>query len=67
MYQLLKLSLARVIEFSVSFFLIFLGYTFMGLTVFPKVRFFASMSDSVTTLVSMMAGDSIDLITMSIA
>jgi hypothetical protein len=66
MYELLKLSILRVIEFSTSFFLIFMGFTFMGVTVFPKVRFFASVSDSVTTLISMMAGDSIDLITMEI-
>lgn len=66
MYELIKLSILRVIEFSASFFLIFMGFVLFGTTVFPKVRFFASMSYSVTTLVSMMAGDSIDMITMEI-
>ena len=66
MYQLIKLSILRVIEFSTSFFLIFMGFVYFGVTVFPRVSYFASVDDSVTTLVSMMAGDSIDMFTMAI-
>lgn len=44
-----------------------MGFTFCGVAIFPKVSFFSSVSDSVTTLFSMLAGDSIDMITMAVA
>lgn len=66
MYQLIKLSIVSIVEFSASFFILFLGYTFLGVTIYPRVSFFASVSDSVTTLFSMLAGDSIRMITMAI-
>jgi len=66
MYELLKMSILSIIAFALSFIIIFLGYTFLGMCLFSKVSFFSSMSLTVTTLVSMMAGDSICLITQTI-
>ncbi len=63
MYELIKMSMVRVLEFLFSFFILFLGYSLMGLCWFPKVIFFSEMSYSVTTLISLMAGDSVSMIT----
>lgn len=49
-----------------SFLIIFLAYCFLGICLFPKVKYFSSMSYTVTTLTSMMAGDSIDMFTTAI-
>ena len=66
MYELIKMSFSRVILFFVEFLPVFLSYTLLGVCLFPKVTFFASMSDSVTTLVCLMMGDSIEMITNAI-
>lgn len=63
MYELIKLSILKVIFFFVEFFPVFLAYTFLGMCLFPKVSFFSSLAKSVTTLVSLMMGDSIQMIT----
>lgn len=63
MYSLIKISTMAVIHFLVSFIIIFMGYTYLGMCLFPKVSYFQSMSKAVTTLASMMAGDSIREIT----
>lgn len=44
-----------------------MAYAVLGLTIFPKVKYFCSLSYSVTTLVSMMAGDSIRMFTKAIS
>ena len=59
MYSLIKMSTIAVMQFLVSFLIIFMGYTCLGMCLFPKVSYFESMSKGVTTLASMMAGDSI--------
>jgi hypothetical protein len=59
MYELIKMSIMRVVEFLMSFLIIFMGYVFLGMCLFPKVDHFSSMSSSVVTLAAMMAGDSI--------
>lgn len=66
MYELIKLSIRKVLEFLLSFMVIFMGYCFLGMCLFPKVKYFSSLSYSVTTLVAIMAGDSIDLFTTSL-
>lgn len=66
MYELIKLSLLKVINFFIEFLPVFLSYALLGLCLFPKVSFFSSMSDSVTTLVCLMMGDSIEMITRGI-
>jgi hypothetical protein len=63
MYELLKMSFSAVVQFLLSFLIILFAYTFFGICIFPKVRFFCSMSNALTTLASMMAGDSIEMIT----
>lgn len=63
MYTLIKMSTIAVMQFMVSFLIIFMGYTCLGMCLFPKVTYFESMSKGVTTLASMMAGDSIRDIT----
>ena len=65
-YELIKLSLKKVANFFVEFLPVFLAYGLLGLCLFPKVSFFSSMSDSVTTLVCLMMGDSIEEITRAI-
>ena len=67
MYVLIKISLFAVLQFLVSFLIILMGYTSLGLCLFPKVREYYSLSRAVTTLASMMAGDSISEITMAMA
>lgn len=67
MDELIKMSIIRVIEFMVSFMIIFMGYTFCGMCLFAKVIYFSSLSRAVTTLASMMAGDSISDITCRLA
>ena len=59
MYELIKMSLVAVLQFLISFLIILMGYTTLGLCLFPKVRQYYSMSRAVTTLAAMMAGDSI--------
>jgi hypothetical protein len=59
MYELIKLSILKVMFFFVEFFPVFLAYTFLGMCLFPKVRFYSSLGKAVTTLVSLMMGDSI--------
>lgn len=66
MYELIKLSISRVTLFFVEFLPVFLSYTLLGICLFPKVSFFSSLADSVTTLVSLMMGDSIEMITAAI-
>lgn len=63
MYELIKLSMLKVLFFFVEFFPVFLAYTFLGMCLFPKVSFYSSLSKAVTTLVSLMMGDSIQMIT----
>lgn len=63
MYSLIKMSTLGVMQFMVSFLVIFMGYTCLGMCLFPKVSYFESISKAVTTLASMMAGDSIREIT----
>ncbi len=63
MYELIKLSIIKVMFFFIEFFPVFLAYTFLGICLFPKVSFFSSLARSVTTLVSLMMGDSIEMIT----
>jgi hypothetical protein len=67
MYDVIKISIVKVIEFLLSFSILLMGYTFLGMCVFSKVSFFSSMSNTVTTLVSLIAGDSIDMITSAMA
>ena len=59
MYELIKMSISKVLNFFVEFLPVFLAYALLGLCLFPKVSFFSSMSDSITTLVCLMMGDSI--------
>lgn len=66
MYELIKLSFVKVSLFFVEFLPVFLSYALLGICLFPKVAFFSSLADSVTTLVSLMMGDSIDMITDAI-
>lgn len=66
MYELIKMSFTRVILFFVEFLPVFLSYALLGVCLFPKVAFFASLADSVTTLVCLMMGDSIEMITNGI-
>jgi len=66
MYDVIKISIVKVIEFLLSFSILLMGYTFLGMCIFSKVSFFSSMSDTITTLVSLIAGDSIDMITTAI-
>lgn len=63
MYELIKLSIIKVMFFFIEFFPVFLSYTFLGICLFPKVSFYSSLAKSVTTLVSLMMGDSIEMIT----
>lgn len=63
MYELIKMAILRVLEFLISFLVIFMGYTFLGICLFPKVQHFCSISRAITTLAAMMAGDSISDIT----
>lgn len=62
MYELIKLSIVKVMFFFIEFFPVFLSYTFLGVCLFPKVSFFSSLAKTVTTLVSLMMGDSIQMI-----
>lgn len=66
MYELIKLSIAKVLNFFVQFLPVFLSYALLGVCLFTKVSFFSSMSNSVTTLVCLMMGDSIEMITQGI-
>jgi len=66
MYELIKLSIAKVLNFFVEFLPVFLSYALLGVCLFTKVSFFSSMSNSVTTLVCLMMGDSIEMITQGI-
>ena len=59
MYELIKLSITSVVKFFAEFLPVFIAYALLGVCLFPKVSFFSSMSDSVTTLVCLMMGDSI--------
>ena len=63
MYELIKLSIFKVMFFFIEFLPVFLSYAFLGICLFPKVSFFSSLAKSVTTLVSLMMGDSIQMIT----
>ena len=62
MYELIKLSIIKVMFFFVEFLPVFLSYTLLGVCLFPKVSFFSSLAKSVTTLVSLMMGDSIQIV-----
>jgi hypothetical protein len=66
MYELIKISIVKVGSFFVEFLPVFLSYALLGLCIFPKVSFFSSLGDSVTTLVSLMMGDSICMISDAI-
>lgn len=59
MYELIKLSIAKVTSFFVEFLPVFIAYALLGICLFPKVSFFSSLANSVTTLVCLMMGDSI--------
>lgn len=60
------MSIFRVVQFLVSSIIGFMGYTFLGMCLFVKTDFFNSLSKAVTTLFSMMAGDSINAITFAL-
>ena len=66
MYELLKMSFLRVIFFFVEFLPVFISYALLGMCIFHKVSFFATLDNSVATLVCLMMGDSIDEITGAI-
>ena len=61
------MSLFAVMQFLVSFLIILMGYTCLGMCLFPTCRYYYSLSKAVTTLASMMAGDSISEITCAMA
>lgn len=67
MYNLIKLSVVRVVQFGISFLAIFMGYALFGMVIFRKVNYFSSLMKTTSTLVSLMAGDSIDLISSAIS
>jgi hypothetical protein len=66
MYEIIKLSMIKVLMFFGEFVIVFMGYSLLGLCLYPKVLFFSSLSKTVTTLVSLMLGDSIQMITSAI-
>lgn len=66
MYEVMKMSIIKISYFLISLVALFLGYSFLGMCLYPKVLYFSSLSKSVTTLVSMMAGDSIRMFSQAI-
>jgi len=66
MHDVIKISIVKIIEFLLSFSILLMSYAFLGMCIFKKVSFFSSMSNTVTTLVSLIAGDSVDMIISAI-
>jgi hypothetical protein len=66
MYELIKLSIVKVTFFFAELIIVFMSFALIGICLFPKAIFFSSLNKAVTTLVSLMMGDSIQLITSTI-
>lgn len=65
--QILGKSLPQIIIFMGEFIPMFFSFTIFGYTVFWKVELFSSVRKTITTQMCLLVGDSVGMITDSIA
>jgi hypothetical protein len=65
--KVLSMSMPQIIIFMGEFIPMFLAFTIYGNTVFWKVELFSTIRKTIATQMCLLVGDSIDLITLSIA
>jgi len=67
MFDLIRASFTKVLQFFTVIIIVLMAYVFLGMCLFPKTRYFSTMSKAITTIISLTAGDSASTILTSIS